>query len=78
MGWSRPWKGLGRALCSVTAESESGWIYSLIRVLVVENFGSLWEEKSRPWDLGESLGLVFLKSPLAGEFQGSFVGRGFR
>lgn len=69
-------EGLGGALCSVTAASESGWIYSLIQ----ENFGSLWEGKVFPLDLGESVGLAFPKLvPLAGGgFQGGFVGRGFR
>lgn len=75
MGWSWPWGGH----CVVTGRSESGWIYSLIQVLVMENFGSLWEERSFPLGLGESLGLASPKSPLAGgESQGRCFGRRFR
>lgn len=59
--------------------AQSGWIYSLIQVLVLGNFGSLWEEMQKfPLDLGESLGLAFPRSLAGGEFQGRFVGRGFR
>lgn len=48
MGWSRPLGGH----CGVTARSESGGIDSPIHVLVLENFGDLWEEKQFPLDLG--------------------------